>query len=58
MTLSEKGKYLRAALAKGQIIIDALKLASALLRKEPGLFLKKSSIKTEDDSSCNQRKSG
>lgn len=58
MTLSEKGKYLRAALAKGQIIIDALKLASVLLRKEPGLLIKKATESTEENAPHNQRKSG
>ena len=36
--LSEKGKRIRDALACGQLIIDAFKLASVLLSKEPDLY--------------------
>ena len=38
VSLSEKGKRIRDALACGQIIIDALKLATVLLSKEPDLY--------------------
>lgn len=38
VSLSEKGRRIRDALACGQIIIDALKLATVLLSKEPDLY--------------------
>lgn len=37
-SLSEKGRRIRDALACGQIIVDAFKLATVLLSKEPDLY--------------------